>query len=229
MRTRGIALVALTAGFVLVAQLAAFASTAAWEMDETSGTTMTGSGGPNGTISGDVTLGVSGHTNGAYAFNTTVGNCDGSGNITGTGHVVIPSNSVFSPGSSDFSFSVWVNTTAVPGTGSCDFDVFRRGASYKIEMLPYRTTKAKPLCQWKGTLAGTHLSAKVQVNDGKWHQITCQRTASGEALLVDGVSLATTSVNVGSIVSSAQVLVASKSSNADFYVGLLDDLSFQVG
>jgi hypothetical protein len=198
-------------------------------MDETSGTTMTGSGGPNGTIFGDVILGVSGITNKAYAFNTKVGSCNSSGTITGTGHVEIPPSTVFSPGTGNFSFSIWVKTTAVPGTGNCDYDVVRRGSSYKLELIPFGTGKAGPLCQWKGSTTNVNLKPQVQVNDGKWHKITCQRTSSGEAVILDGKTIASTTTSVGSITSSAKVYVASKPPSADFYVGQLDDLSFVIG
>ena len=204
-------------------------TTASYGMDETSGTTMRGEGGPDGAISGDVDLNISGATAGGYQFNTNVGNCDSSGHVTGTGHVVIPANSIFSPGTQAFSFSIWVNTTAVPGTGNCDYDVFRRGNIYKLELLPYSTNKAFPMCRWKGSAAGVSLKPKVQVNDGDWHQITCQRTASGVTEILDGTKIASSSTNVGSLVSSGKVFVASKPANADYYVGQLDDFSFVVG
>ena len=203
-------------------------TTVSYAMDETSGTVMHGVGGPDGVISGDVKLNIAGVTGGGYEFNSAAGSCDASGKVTGTGHVVIPPNSIFSPGTKDFSFSVWVKTTAVPGRGNCDYDVVRRGSIYKLELLPFSTNKAFPMCWWKGA-ATVSLKPQVQVNDGKWHQITCQRTASGEALILDGTKIASTSTNVGSLVSSANLLVASKPGNADYYVGQLDDLTYVVG
>ena len=156
----------VVAGFVLPAG-AAGQIALGYGMDETSGTVMTGSGGaPNGSITGDVTLGVAGRTgvagDGAYAFNQNVGSCDSQFNVTGT---------------------VSAGLTA---SGS-------------------------------------------DVTDGAWHQVTCARTASGEQLLVDGVVKATSSVNLGTISSTAPIYVARNPSEDDYYQGLLDDLAFTVG
>ena len=70
---------------------------------------------------------------------------------------------------------------------------------------------------------------KGAINDGSWHQITCQRTGAGEELIVDGLTLASSSVNVGSIKNTAHVVVAAQAKGIDFFRGLMDDASFTVG
>jgi hypothetical protein len=212
-------------------------------MDETPGTVMVGSGGaPNGAISGDVTLGVPGVTNGAYAFNQNVGSCDSSFNVTGTGSVKIPSSSVFAVGTQPFSFSVWLQTRTVPGadsgaTANCDFDVVRRSSRWKLELVPKGTAPNRygaPHCAWKGVLNGSSTSVSItakgsDVTDGAWHQVTCARSAAGEQLIVDSVVKATSTVNLGAITSTAPIYVARNPSADDYYQGSLDDLAFTVG
>jgi len=221
-------------------------TTLSYGMDETSGTSMLGTGGaPPGTISGDVTLGVPGNTgsagDGAYAFNQNAGNCDSSSNVTGTGFVKISSKPVFAVGSLPFSFSVWVNTTTVPGkdsgaTAKCDFDVVRRSSQWKLELIPtgnVSNRRGVPHCVWTGVLNGTPTKAALtgasSVTDGSWHQITCSRTDTGEQLIVDGAIVATSATNLGEINSTSKIFIGKTASGEDFYQGLLDDFSFVVG
>jgi hypothetical protein len=230
-----------SAGFISPASAAT--TTYGYGMDETSGTVMRGSGGaPNGAISGDVRLGVAGVSGTAYAFNQTVGSCDSSWNVTGTGAVVIPSSSAFDVGTQPFRFSVWLNTTTVPGADSgaskdCDFDVWRRAASWKMEVIPKGTAPnlyGVPLCVWNGVRGGTatHVALtnkSVAVTDGRWHQVTCSRTKSGEQLLVDGTVAASSSVNLGAINTTAKIYVGTQAGGGDYYEGSLDDLTFAKG
>jgi hypothetical protein len=238
-------LVSLT-GLVLMGSMALVPSAGAqvalgYGMDETSGTTMVGSGGaPNGKISGDVTLGVPGVSGTGYAFNQNVHSCSNSNTVvTGTGSVTIPASSVFNVGTQPFSFSVWLQTTAVPGadsgkTADCDFDVWRRAGRWKLELVPKaNNTYGGPKCAWTGVLNGNAtrvaLSAGVNVTDGRWHHVTCSRTSSGEQLIVDGSVKASSSVNVGTISTNATIFVATQQAGVDYYEGRLDDLSFSVG
>jgi Concanavalin A-like lectin/glucanases superfamily len=234
-------LVLSTAGVLALAPPAIAQTTGGYGMDETSGTVMTGTGGaPNGSVRGDVALGVPGVSGTAYAFNQTVGSCDSSWNVTGTGSVTIPSDPVFAIGTQPFSYSVWLKTTSVPGadtgaSANCDFDIWRRSSRWRMELIPPTgsTAYGRPLCSWKGVLNGStvHVSLKsnTDVTDGAWHQITCSRTSAGEQLLVDGTVVRSSTKDVGSIDSTTPIFVAGQKAGADFYRGVLDDLSFTVG
>jgi hypothetical protein len=244
----GVGLAAVSVAVVallFVAVPAASAQTSLfYGMDEAPGATvMQGSGGaPNGTITGDVTLAVPGVTATGYGFNQNVGSCDSAFNITGTGYVQIPSSPAFSVGTQPFSFSVWLNTTTLPGadsgaTKSCDFDVIRRSGLWKLELLPRGPSTHRygaPHCQWNGIVNGSHVNVALNaggsnVTNGAWHQITCARTAAGEQVIVDGVVKAASSVQVGTITTSASILVGRNPSGEDYYQGLLDDLTFTIG
>lgn len=238
----GISLVAILAAVALPA--AADAQTAVgYAMDEQSGTTMSGFGGaPDGTISGDVTPGVPGVTGTAYAFNENAGNCDSSFHVTGTGAVTVPSSPVMAVGTQPFSFSAWVNTTTVPGadsgtTAKCDFDILRRGSSWRLELFPKGTLGnmfGAPHCAWKGVSNGKTVSVSLtaktsDVTDGVWHQVTCARAQTGEQIIVDGTVVAGSAVDLGAINTNAQVIVGRNTSGNDFYEGQLDDIAFSIG
>lgn len=245
---------ALFVGAVLgafCAPAAAFGQTVGdWRMDEPEGaSTMvdSSSNGFDGALHGAVTTGRFAGASGvagdlAYQFNDGT-SC--SGNVTtGTGYAVVtggasgvstPSQPTFNPGTQAFTVSAWVKTTAKAGGGICDFDLIRKGSSWKVEIFPFNGV-AQPNCIWKGKLNGTTPKVALHallpaggINDGTWHQITCARTASGEALIVDGRTLATSGTNVGSISNKANVFVGAQQAGADFYIGLLDDVEFSIG
>jgi hypothetical protein len=234
---------AATLAALALSAVPAYAVVPGYDMDETSGSTMVGSGGaPDGKISGDVNLGVSGVAGTAYAFNEDVGSCDSSWRVTGSGAVTIPASSAFTVGTQPFSFSLWLNTTAVPGADSgasadCDFDVWRRSGNWKLEVIPQGTTPNRygvPKCVWKGVVNGTKVGVALKskaavVTDGNWHQVTCSRTAAGEQLIVDGSVRASSPTNVGSITTNATIYVGTQEAGVDYYEGRLDDLTFSVG
>ncbi len=67
------------------------------------------------------------------------------------------------------------------------------------------------------------------LNDGFWHTIVCTKTASSVSLSVDGVTIGTKQVTIGSLSSGANLLIGYKSTGADFYDGLMDDVTIQIG
>lgn len=240
--------IGLAAG-ALCAPAAAFAQVAVgnWQMDEPVGeTVMTDSSGNgfNGALHGAVSTGsVDAATGKAYEFNTGT-HCSSSG-TTGSGFAEVtagasgistPDRPTFNPGTQAFTVSVWVKTSVMPGGGKCDFDLIRKGSGWKVEIFPFNKV-AQPNCVWKGKLSDGS-SPKVALHaplpngsiiDGNWHKITCARTAGAETVLVDDVPLASSGTNVGSITNKAPVFVGAQEAGADFYIGLLDDVEFDVG
>jgi hypothetical protein len=217
-----------------------------WQMDEPpNATTMTDSSGNgfDGVLHEQVVTGLFPGVTGqsgdwAYELNQNT-TC-----TTGTSFVIVSSGIVgistptaprFNPGTQPFSFSMWVNTTGKPGTGNCDFDLIRKGAGWKMEIYPFSKV-AQPNCVWNGLVNGVHSKVGLHkplpqgaINDGAWHQITCQRTANGEALIVDGQTLATSSVDTGNIMNKANVVLGAQEKGVDYFQGLMDDVSFTVG
>jgi hypothetical protein len=219
---------------------------ARWHMNESPNATTMVDSSPNGfdgQTHGQVVTGVFPGSSGrsgdwGYEFNENT-TC-----TTGTSFVIVssgvlgiatPTAPTFNPGTQPFAFSMWVNTTAKPGTGSCDFDLIRKGSGWKMEIYPFNGV-AQPNCVWSGVVKGVRTKVALHkplpsgaINDGKWHQISCQRTASGEALIVDGRSLASSSVKTGSITNTANVVLGAQEKGIDYFQGLMDEAAFTIG
>jgi hypothetical protein len=61
--------------------------------------------------------------------------------------------------------------------------------------------------------------------DGRWHAIVCAKMASGISLRVDGQTVASKAIVVGSISSSIGVYLGRKPDGTDAYTGLMDEVS----
>ena len=67
------------------------------------------------------------------------------------------------------------------------------------------------------------------LNDGHWHTITCQKTASTISGTVDGTT-STKTVTIGSISNSASLVFGGKASGSDdLYEGEMDEVVITLG
>jgi len=119
--------------------------------------------------------------------------------------ITVPFSTALSPGAADVTATVDIKTTAVPGTGTDDFDLMRAsptGKMYKIELFP-RKHVAQAQCVFIGTATRLSVHAGPALNDNQWHTIRCTKTASQVTLtvLTDGavVASSTTTIQIGSI------------------------------
>jgi hypothetical protein len=150
--------------------------------------------------------------------------------------ISVPYSTTLNPGPQDVSATVEINTTAMPGTGGLDFDILRSskaGQEYKIELFP-KNGKALALCFFSGALAHKQITAGPGLNDGQWHAITCTKTASQISLLVDGVTVKTAAIQIGTITHKISPLTigwkpASGTQGEDFYIGKLRNVSVSIG
>jgi len=150
--------------------------------------------------------------------------------------ITVPYSSTLVPGSQNVSATVQINTTAMPETGGLDFDILRSskaGQEYKIELFP-KNGKALALCFFSGSLAHKQITAGPALNDGAWHTITCDKTASQISLTVDGAVVKTAAIQIGTIVHKISPLTigwkpASGTNGEDFYIGKLRNVSVSIG
>ena len=214
----GIAAVLTAAAIGWAAQPAAAASTvrALWHMDETSGTVMHDSSGQghNGTLT-NVQVGLAGWSGAGYGFN-------------GTSSIVkVPSASSLNPGSSPFTWTTHVKFTQLPRD---DYDLVRKGLSttsgghWKSEVL----NTGKAYCEVRGSSGTAHLTNGPTLNNGAWHAITCTRSGSTLTLTVDGKSYSTTHAS-GTVSNSAPLTIGAKTSNGDYYKGVMDEVQLSIG
>jgi hypothetical protein len=223
-------LVAATAATVLVPSPVAAQATlvASWQMDETSGSTMTDSSGRgnNGTLH-NVELGLPGHTNLAYGFGT----------IGLPSFVDVPHNDVLNPGTQNITLAMWARFPDVPPAAVGDYDMVRKGlsktsgGSYKMEIFPRKSgTIGRALCQFTGSQSTRGKVVKgPDLSDNNWHFIQCRKTATTVELTVDSTTF-TKSVTVGSIANTDNIYVGAKSPlGEDQYTGSMDEVTITIG
>jgi hypothetical protein len=185
-------------------------------MNEASGTTMFDAvGDADGTL-WKVLVGAPGFSGTAYQFNGT------------SSYVSVPSSVALAPGSYDLSFTIHVKTGSLPTRG--DYDVFRRGASpgdfYKLEILQ----SGQAFCQFRGQKNGgttLGIAAGPALADRKWHAITCEKTSTRIAVIVDGGAYSK-SASVGGITDSDRLIIGAHP-GGDYYKGFLDEASITIG
>jgi concanavalin A-like lectin/glucanase superfamily protein len=197
---------------------------AQWNMKETSGTTMVDSSGNN---NNGTTYNVT-RTGDGYVFNGT------------TSKVVVQDKPSLNPGASNFSYSVRVNRSPLPVSGT-DYDLIRKGLSgtsggeYKLEIVNSNGV-GKALCLVKDNLAVTaSVKGTKNVTDGAAHTLTCNKTSTGVTLVVDGQSWTkTVSAGLGAVSNSAKLTIGVKTATVtgvggDFYNGVMSGASVSVG
>src|SRR6478672_10777580 len=184
-----------------------------WHMDETSGGTMTDSTGSHPGTLHSVTLGETGVSGKAYGFNRS--------------YVAIPNAKDLNAYNRDVHIAFSLKTTTVPLVP--DYDLFRKGEAgatpnyeYKVEMQP----DGSVTCYFKGTLGSVTATSRPGLQDGLWHDIRCEKTASSVVLTVDGVKT-TKARTIGSIYNGLDMIVGAYP-NGDYYQGLMDEVSFTI-
>jgi hypothetical protein len=204
------------------------ASTAAvWLMDETSGTVMTDSSanGNNGTAYNVKMTGATG-----YKFDPAT-----------RSKVVVPSSSTLNPGAGTFSYSVKMQSSRAPASGT-DYDILRKGISstsggeYKLEIVS-ANGQGRAFCLVKDSRGvGASIKGTTNVTDGKVHTLTCTKTASGLTLKVDGLTPRTKTVSggLGSISNTKALVIGAKTPTVtgtagDWYSGALLEARISLG
>lgn len=208
----------LTAGAAWVAPGRAWVQVARWDMNERSGSTMIDSvAGRHGTTT-DVQTGQPGYSGLAYAFNGT------------SSYASVRSVDALNPGSRDIRLTIYIKTTHRPDTP--DWDLFRKGYAYKSPgryKMEYQPT-GQASCDFADR-AESHGAGRVMggpdLADGRWHQISCTKTATSIELTVDSQTVATKEVRLGAIANTDPVVLGtyrgSGSGPAGHFLGTLDE------
>src|SRR5436190_4929689 len=104
----------------------------------------------------------------------------GAAHFTSTSKIDVPYSPALSPEDANVTVSVDVNTLSKPGTGDLDFDLVRAvptGKMYKVELFP-RNGVGIAQCIFIGSTTRITIKGTRKMNDGTWHTITCQKTAT---------------------------------------------------
>jgi len=164
---------------------------------------------------------------------------DGSALFNGSSsRIDVPFSSALSPGSANVIATVQVNTTHRPGTGDQDFDLMRAsptGKMYKIELFPHGGVEAQAQCIFVGSSNRTTVHGGPSLDDGRWHTIVCRKTSNRVTLTVDGSSVGSAGITIGSIGLKKGAVFAlgykpvPGGSDGDFYNGRLRSASVSIG
>ncbi len=228
-RTARIALplvaVASLAGLALTTPATAAATTtvALYNMSETVRATLVDSSGNglNGTIGAEVGINTSysgavGHTFPYLAPNTPPAHPD---------HLdTVPDNTLLDPGTSDYAVTIRYRTTRSFG------NILQKGQSTTTGgMWKFQQPNGIVTCVFRGSLGQTiSVHSATAINDGAWHTVRCERTATKVTLTVDGGSKRTGTGSTGSISNSKVLSIGGKSScdqitvTCDYFVGDID-------
>jgi len=184
-------------------------------MDETSGTVMKDSARTHTGTLHNVTLGQTGSVGRAYGFNGS------------SSYASAPSASDLNPGSANITFTIRLKTTAVPAKP--DWDLIRKGlyttagGEYKMEYQP----SGQASCGFKGSTGYAEMTAGPALNNNQWHTVSCVKTPTAIQVVVDGQTFSQ-AANIGTIANSDAVPIGARP-GSEFFLGLLDEASIQVG
>ena len=134
----------------------------------------------------------------------------------------VPHDARLNPGTTDFAFTIRMRTTAASATSSRRASPTRRAATSS-----WRTpAESPPACSAARTARG--VSAGRDLNDGEWHTIRCERTATGVSMTVDGTVVARLTGPTGSISNTWPLSIGGKyecdqiNVTCDYFVGDID-------
>src|SRR5436190_11815752 len=165
----------------------------------------------------------------------------GAAHFTSTSKIDVPYSPALSPEDANVTVSVDVNTLSKPGTGDLDFDLVRAvptGKMYKVELFP-KNGVGIAQCIFIGSLNGTATRITIKgtrkMNDGNWHTITCQKTATTVTLKTDGMVENSQNIQIGTIhLGKGKPFAIGYKPNttaggADHYIGAMRNVSVTIG
>ncbi|MBI5090289.1 MAG: LamG domain-containing protein [Actinobacteria bacterium] len=146
--------------------------------------------------------------------------------------IEVPSSGSLNPGTAAFEWGASI--LLAPDDTSDGENVIQKGlyggagGQWKLQV---DKSAGKPSCVVSGKHNGTSrqvvLTSPVSVADGAWHQVTCRRTATAVALIIDGTTRATASMPAVNLTSTAVVTIGGKNASTadnDQFQGRLDDV-----
>jgi hypothetical protein len=218
--------VALAGVLLLASPVNAATPVADWQMNEAAGasTMLDSSGnGLNGAIGAHVQTGVAltgGGTGYRFPYikpNTPPADPE---------HIVrVPHNARLNPGTGNFAVEFRMRTTHSFGNIIQKGQAGSAGGYFKFQQ-----PSGKVACLFRGSLGSSTASAgsTVRVNDGNWHTVRCERTASMVTMIIDGVVTGRNRNRTGTISNTRPVTIAGKGNcdqveiTCDYFSGDID-------
>jgi hypothetical protein len=138
--------------------------------------------------------------------------------------VTVPNDNLLNPGTGDFAVELRMRTTHSFG------NVIQKGqAGAKGGYWKFQQPSGKITCLFRGSAgSSTGTSGTVRVNDGNWHTVRCERTASMVTMWVDGSVTSRNRNATGTISNTRPVTIAGKGNcdqvdiTCDYFSGDID-------
>ena len=139
--------------------------------------------------------------------------------------VVVPHSNALNPGTGDFAVEFRMRTTHNFGNVIQKGQAGSPGGYWKFEQ-----PSGKIACLFKGSAGRSTATAgsTVRVNDGNWHTVRCERTATMVTMIIDGVVTMRNRNRTGTIANTRPLTIAGKGNcdqveiTCDYFVGDLD-------
>ncbi len=137
-------------------------------------------------------------------------------------------NSALNPGTRDYAVTIRYRTTHDFG------NVIQKGQSgSKGGYFKFQQPQGIISCLFRGSAGSAAVTSKTALNDGQWHTVRCERTATQVTMTVDGVLVGTTRHATGSISNNVPLTIGGKlncdqvSITCDYFAGDIDYISIQ--
>lgn len=204
---------------------------AQWDMNEPPGATVmtdSGTAGLDGHIGSEVITGITFDGATGYRFPRLQPN-------TPPAHpehlVSVADNPFLDPGDASFyAVEIRYRTTNKFGNLIQKGQSGARGGQFKIQL-----PKGRPSCYFKGPLGRVGTGAPSPINDGAWHVLRCEHTATSTTFYVDGVRVGRKNGMTGTIDNKVALTIAGKPNcdqieiTCDYFGGDIDYVRIEKG
>lgn len=142
----------------------------------------------------------------------------------------VADNDDLDPGSGDFAITIRYRTTKNFGNVIQKGQSRSPGGYFKLQQ-----PKGKISCLFRGSGGSKSVNSGVALNDGKWHVIRCERTATKVVMTIDGGKKRTAKGATGTINNKKPLTIGGKPDcdqikvTCDYFVGDIDYVYFQKG
>ncbi|MCZ3387621.1 MAG: hypothetical protein LH645_00505 [Actinomycetia bacterium] len=137
--------------------------------------------------------------------------------------VRVADTSALDPGSDDYAVTIRYRTTHRSGIVMQKGQARTPGGFWNLQQ-----TNGVLLCQWSGSKGQATVSSVDKLNDGRWHDVRCERSGGLVALSVDGAVSDFTQRQVGLISNDVPFVIGGKPSctgvatGCEYFVGWVD-------
>ena len=142
----------------------------------------------------------------------------------------VPDSATLRPGTSDYAVTVRYRTTENFG------NILQKGQSGGTKgYWKFQQPKGIVSCLFRGASGSKSVNSGTPLNDGAWHTVRCERTATKVVMTIDGTKTRTATGATGAITNTAVLTIGGKLScdqievTCDYFVGDIDYVRIEKG